>query len=463
MKILYLAHRIPYPPNKGDKLRAYRQIEHLAKSHDVWCACFIDNPRDGRYVRPLRDICRGVVAVPLPRKSAMLRGLAGLARGKTVTESFYQSAKMQEALAHWSVRVDFDIVVAFSSGVAPHALSVPARRHVLDLCDLDSRKWQDYAAESRAPLKWLYALEGRRLARREVEWIEQFDASILITEAEATSLERMASQGRLHIVGNGVDIPPVPDSSHTRPNIPQAPVDSSARERGTHQSPKRKRGDKRTTPENSDPKGRNSDPVVGFVGVMDYKPNVDAVVWFVRHCWPGIRRVHPRATFRIVGRNPLRTVSRFKKSPGVRVVGEVESVQRELQRFDVSVAPLQIARGLQNKVLEAMAHAKPVVLTSGAAEGIDAANGEHFHIADSPTDTIQTVNRLLADPEERKTVGQAARSFVATNHDWRRELLKFEQITTGVMASRQSTDISWRPASTAKDIDVSRAHIFHAP
>ncbi|MCH8244031.1 MAG: glycosyltransferase, partial [Planctomycetes bacterium] len=168
----------------------------------------------------------------------------------------------------------------------------------------------------------------------------------------------------------------------------------------------------------------------------DYKPNVDAVVWFVRHCWAAIRNVHPRAVFRIIGRSPAKRIQRLARLPGVQVVGEVESVYDELRSVDVSVAPLRIARGLQNKVLEAMAAAKPVVLTSGAAQGIDATDGEHFLIADTPEATIRAVNRLLADPEERHAIGHAARCFVGTNHCWERELTKLEQIVTGVISTR---------------------------
>ena len=304
---------------------------------------------------------------------------------------------MRAALAKMSHTTEFDCVLAFSSSMARYALTVPARRHVLDLCDLDSRKWLDYANESRAPLKWLYAAEARRLAQKEIEWIHRFDASILITKAEARHLDGAVPPGKLHIVGNGVHLP---DS-----------IDATSR-------------------------GTDDAPVVGFVGVMNYNPNIDAVVWFVRHCWAAIRRVHPRAVFRIIGRSPTKKILRLVRLSGIQIVGEVESVYDELRSVDVSVAPLRIARGLQNKVLEAMAAAKPVVLTTGAAQGIDATDGEHFLIANTPEATIRTVNRLLADPEERHAIGHAARCFVGTNHCWERELTKLEQIVTGVISTR---------------------------
>jgi len=242
MNVLYLAHRIPYPPNKGDKLRAFRQIAHLSRNHRVTCACFVDAPADMRYVEALQRYCHRVAAIPMVRGRATLRGLLGLATGGTITEHFYRSERMRQALQGLVVRERFDAVVAFSSSMAPYALMVPTPRRVLDLCDLDSAKWTEYAAFTEAPKRWLLALEGKRLATQERAWIRAFDASILISRAEAEALGEGVDRGRLHFVTNGVD--PVDGS------------EPSARDRG-------------------DDPGRPS--TVGFVGVLDYFPNVDAV------------------------------------------------------------------------------------------------------------------------------------------------------------------------------------------
>ncbi|MCH7704795.1 MAG: hypothetical protein IIB61_06765, partial [Planctomycetes bacterium] len=153
MNILYLAHRIPYPPNKGDKLRALRQIEWLARRHRVWCACFVDDPADRKYATELARRCHAVAAIPLNRALAKARGLAGLAVGTTITESFYRHGGMTDRIAKWHRAVGFDTVVAFSSSMASYALSIPGVRRVLDMCDLDSRKWADYAGASRGPAR----------------------------------------------------------------------------------------------------------------------------------------------------------------------------------------------------------------------------------------------------------------------------------------------------------------------
>ena len=401
MNILYLAHRIPYPPDKGDKLRAFRQLEHLAGRHQVWCACFADTPGDAQFTAHLKAFCQEVAVIRLSRTRAMVRGLVGLARGRTLTESFYSHSKMSGILHRWSRSTTFDAVVAFSSSMAPYALQVPGGRHVLDLCDLDSRKWSDYAESSRGPARWLYRLEGRRLAVRERAWIEAFDAAILVTAAEVEALDGPVTPGKLHVVGNGVSLPRL------------------------------NRAESETADDDSPP------AIVGFVGVMDYRPNVDAVEWFVGRCWGRIRAACPGAVFRIIGRSPTRRVRRLAAVPGVEVVGAVEDAMSEVRKLRVSVAPMRIARGLQNKVLEAMAARKPVVLTTRAAEGIRGRHGDEYLVADTPPELIRSVVRLLCDPSARARLGQTARRFVAMKHCWQNELRKFALLVTGASEPRE--------------------------
>ena len=420
MNILYLAHRIPFPPNKGDKLRALRQIERLAGHHRVWCACFVDRPSDQQFVKPLSAYCHKLAAIHLNPARAMLRGVVGMARGKTLTESYYRNARMYDVLRSWSKQVRFDAVVAFSSSMAPYALSVPASRRTLDLCDLDSQKWFDYAATSSGPHALPYAVEGRRLAAREETWLDAFDATILITEAEAALLEPSASRGKLHIVGNGVSLPDLSADATCRPDVSET---------GAYPS------------------------VVGFVGVMDYRPNVDAVCWFVDNCWEAIRKAYPQAVFRIVGRSPTRRVRRLTRATGVEVVGEVHDAAAEILRFSVSVAPMPIARGLQNKVLEAMAAARPVVLSSCAARGLKGRHDQHYVLADTPDETIRAVVHLLGDEARSRQLGSAARRYVATHHRWRRELQRFELIVAGQLPTMSSPRT---PSTAAVDTDSVR-------
>ncbi len=448
MNILYLAHRIPYPPDKGDKLRAFRQIEHLARRHRVWCACFVDDPRDFRHVPGLRDYCADVAAIELRPRFARVRGLWSLARGTTITEGFYASGEMTALLAEWKNATPFDAVVAFSSGMAPYALSIGAQRRVLDLCDLDSQKWSDYAdhleLKRRKSIRdrvfvSIYRMESRRLAAAELRWIDGFDAAVLATESESSPLRSVVSERKLHVVGNGVVLPPnrstVPpglDFSHR-----QLPSDESLSyfqnvPTGLKRSnPDLQLTDCTRTPAPLPARKRSCGPTVGFVGVMDYLPNVDAVNSFAAECWPAIRSRFPTASFRIVGRSPTRTVRKLAQIPGIQVVGEVADVGFELARFDVSVAPLRIARGVQNKVLEAMAAAKAVVLTSKAAQGIMAEDGRDYVVAETGTQFVEAVCLLLADTVARDRIGKSARDFVAEHRRWEPEMKKLEALVNG--------------------------------
>lgn len=398
MNILYLAHRIPYPPNKGDKLRAFRQIEHLARRHRIWCACFLDDPRDARHINDLRQWCAEVGAVEIKPFWAKVRGLTSLCRGRTITEGYYGRRELTRLLERWQSRVRFDAIVAFSSSMAKHALHVSAPRRILDLCDLDSLKWRDYADHItrlrrtgiRDPLlRNIYQLEGRRLAAAELRWIDRFDAAILATEAEAAPLRSLVSSRKIHVIGNGVDLPEM---------------------------------------EPTPPKVANLNPVIGFVGVMDYFPNVDSVTWFASECWPAIHAKFPTATFRIVGRSPTPAVHRLASIPGIEVVGEVNCIADALKDFDVSIAPLRIARGVQNKVLEAMAAAKPVVLSSHAAKGIAAVPEKDYLVADSAEHVTTAVCSLFSNPSLRTQIGQSARQFVATYRRWGTELEKLKAL-----------------------------------
>jgi sugar transferase (PEP-CTERM/EpsH1 system associated) len=295
------------------------------------------------------------------------------------------------ALDRLCLMTQFDSVIAFSSSMAPYALHVPASRRILDLCDLDSRKWLDYADASMGPVRSLYRMEGQRLAQREQEWAKQCNATILISEAEAAPLVQRTSSAHVYHIGNGV-------------NLPAQRLPTS-----------------------------NEHPIVGFVGMMNYRPNVDAVCWFADHCWADLRQILPSAEVRIVGRSPTRKVRSLDSRSGITVVGAVDDLASELRQMDVSVAPMRIARGLQNKVLEAMADSIPVVLTSAAAEGIAGQHDRDFLKADSPTAMTRSILDLLRNPAERMRIGDAGRRFVARYHRWPEVLREFELVVTGAV------------------------------
>jgi len=380
VNVLYLAHRLPYPPNKGDKIRSYHQLAYLSRRHRVWCACFVDDPADEAHLGALRDFCQSVAAIRLSARSATARGLVRLARGGTLTEGYYNDPHMWAVVRSWAASVPFDAVVVFSSGMAPYGLACPARRRVIDFCDWDSLKWADYARGRRGLRRRLFDLEARRLRRRERQWIEQYDASAVITRAEADD----APADRVQVVGNGVEL---------RPYVPP-PVE----------------------------------PRVGFVGAMDYAPNVEAVCRFAERIWPTIRQGVAGATFQIVGRRPTRQVRALAKYPGIEVVGEVADAGAYVDAIAVHVTPLTIARGLQNKVLEAMAAGRATVVSSAAARGIDGQDGRHYVIADEDSAIADAVVSLLQDPVRATALGRSARAFVAERFNWDREMARLEAL-----------------------------------
>lgn len=387
MNVLHLAHRIPYPPDKGDKIRSFHQWQYLAERHDVWCAFFVDDPKEMSHVDTIRRRCRGVIAIPLHRVRATLRGVTRLAAGGSLTEGYYADRRMFQALGAWGRAVAFDAALVFSSSMAPYRRALGARRAVLDFCDWDSLKWRSYAGRRRGVIRRLFALEARRLAAAERRWIREYDACTVVTQAEADALDDRELRRRVHVVGNGV----------TAGERPVASAKGAAHR-------------------------------VGFVGQMDYWPNVDAVQWFADNVWPQVRREVPDATFDIIGRSPTPAVRALARRDGIRVTGAVPDARHHLQGCAVSVAPLRVGRGVQNKVLEAMAAARPVVLSSTAAAGIHATPGRHFLIADSARVMTRDLVTLLKDPSRRATIGDAARTHITRRHTWSQELAKLESL-----------------------------------
>lgn len=384
MKLLYLVHRLPCPPDGGAKIRAAAQLRYLAGRHDVWCAGFLDARGPGRSRRDaleslaaLRAICRDVAAVPLRQSLGLGRAAAGLLTGGTATEGYFAGGRLRREVTAWARRVGFDAVLAFSSSMAPLALQVPARRRVLDLDDFDSRKWAESAGRARWPMRWAYRIEAKRLDRREREWLRRFDASILISEREASLVTDEELRRRVHVVG-----PSLPTQGAADPPVVPRRVDLPR------------------------------EPVVGFVGAMDYGPNVDGASWFAEQVWPRIAGCRPDASWWLVGRSPVRAIRRLDGCGGIRVTGTVPAVEPYLDKMRVAIAPLRIARGVQIKVLMAMTAGRPCVVTPGVAEGLGAHPGKDLLVGESPAEFAEAVLRLLNDDDLAEAVARAGLEFV---------------------------------------------------
>jgi polysaccharide biosynthesis protein PslH len=392
--ILFITNRVPFPPDKGDRIRTFHEIDHLVKSHDVYCACFTHSRREAGSAVALKRWCKDVIAIPWRKTTAAIRAASGWMRGKALTESAYASHDMTRRLRRWSDQIDFDAVIAFSSMMAPYALEVPARRRILDLCDVDSEKWLDYARETRFPASALWRTEGMRVRQLERRCFDAFDATVVITERERQLLEPFADAEQVHVVSNGVRI-----------DAGRIPVSTGCA------------------------------AVIGFLGTMDYAPNVQGVCWFAKHVWPLVRKELPFARFMIIGRNPTRAVRKLASLPGVIVTGEVADARRYLARCRVVVAPLKIARGIPNKVLEAMAAKRPVVATSAVAATIEAEPEREIIVADDPIEMAEKVVGLSWHDGKCEKIGAAGQQFVMSRHRWEDSMRRFEEIVFDRSAS----------------------------
>jgi sugar transferase (PEP-CTERM/EpsH1 system associated) len=386
-----LAHRTPYPPNKGEKIRAFNLLSHLAKSHEVTLVYWVDAIEDLAHTPFLRSLCRGpVIPVRLNRPLAMLRALRSLLNGRSFTEGFYGSSLFQHAVDDALRQGPFDAVFVFSSAVACYAANLEAKSKIVDFVDVDSDKWGQLAHVSPFPLSALYRLEKKRLARFEVAVSKWASRSLFVSLAEAELFKKNGGQGWIDFLANGTDL------ELRRIPLEQIPFHAESSNGATQ------------------PHGAR----LIFVGTMNYYPNIDAVGYFAQEIFPLIRQKLPEAIFEIVGRHPPKAVRRLSRIDGVQVAGEVSDVRSYLIRADVSVAPMRIARGVQNKILEAMALGVPVVATPAAIEGIEVCNGEDVLIGTSAKEFAQQVIELLGNAELRKTITKKAWNTMNQFHNW---------------------------------------------
>ena len=381
--LLFLAHRMPYPPDKGDKIRAYHVLRHLAKRFRVHLGCFADDPEDLRYTAQLSELCESTCILPLNRTKALARGLAGLALGRSLSERYFRDARMTRFVAELVARVKPESIFIYCSAMAPYAMPY-ARDHrvLLDMVDVDSEKWRAYSKNANWPVSRLYEREARAMLRLERRAAMAFDRSFFVSRAEADAFLAQAPEAaeRIGYFQNGVDL------NYFNPARAAA-----------------------------DPFRAGSAPIV-FVGRMDYRPNVEAVEWFARDMLPAIRRRHSNAKFWIVGASPAARVTRLASVPGVHVTGRVPDVRPYLAHAACIVAPLHIARGIQNKMLEAMAMARPVVATPAACEGLSMVAGQDVLVAETPAEFVDAVSAVLSGAADG--LGAAARARAEGDYDW---------------------------------------------
>ena len=392
--LLFLCHRIPYPPNKGDKIRSYHLLCHLSRHYRVYLGTFIDDPADREHRHAVAELCADSYFAEIDPRLAKLASLPQLLRGAPLTSGFYRHRGLAGWIAHTVEQHGLQRALVFSSGVAPF-LDEPryaGLRRVCDLVDVDSDKWAQYSRSQSWPMSWVYRREARTLAELEASIVRRYDASVLVTEQEVALLrDRVADAApRIHAIHNGVD------SEYFQPG------------------------------DYPDPYGAGG-PTLVFTGSMDYWANVDAVCWFADAVLPQLQQQRPELRFAVVGNRPTPAVQRLAERPGVIVTGRVADMRPYLAHAAAAVAPLRIARGVQNKVLEAMAMARPVVVTRAAMDGIVSCEALERLVVDEPAAMAECLLQLLAEGDIAG-YGRIGRDWVLRHYHWERNLQDFDRL-----------------------------------
>ena len=389
--ILFLAHRVPYPPDRGDKIRGFNILKFLAARKRVHLVAFADDVRDIGRENGLTDR----TAIVWRAKSRAVAAVQALIGRKPVSLTAFENVAVGQAVADVLATRDIDTIYVFSSQMAQYIPADTQARVIMDFVDMDSAKFADYGKTQTGPMGWLMRREGRLLAAYEAEVAGRATASLFVSHAEVALFRRDSGADRVFAIENGIDT----DFFDPAATFDRADV---------------------------------SGPIIVFTGQMDYRPNVEAVTWFVTAILPSVRAANPGVSFAIVGRAPTDAVHALAKQPGVIVTGEVADVRGWLAAASVVVAPLKLARGVQNKVLEAMAMARPVVASAPAAEGID--HEDTIAVGDTAAEITEQIVGLLADPVAAIALGRAAREQVKRRYSWEARLAPLDAILGTVLA-----------------------------
>ena len=381
--LLFLCHRIPFPPNKGDKIRSYHLLRYLSAHYRVYLGAFVDDPQDWVYADKLDELCEEVHLVKLNPKFARIKSLLAFCKAQALS-----NWKMSRWVKRLQSKNDMQRVVIYSAVMAQYVTGAEysASKKIADMVDVDSEKWREYSQQKTFPMSWVYHREAKYLLKFESHVAESFNYSLFVSTAEAEKFKELAPivAARVGSYSNGVD---------TDYFCPQQDFSSPY---------------------------KDNECVLVFTGAMDYWPNIDAVSWFAREVFPAVLASNPQTRFYIVGSNPASQVHKLADLPGVVVTGRVEDIRPYLAHAAVAIAPMRIARGIQNKVLEAMAMARPVIVSEAGIEGIDAIHGEDVLVASQTSDYGRYIDNVLT--QKYKTLGYSARRRVIQDFSWENNL-----------------------------------------
>jgi len=392
VNILLLSHRVPFPPNKGEKIRTFYQLKFLSElGHQIHLFSPYEDKEELAHFNTLREsFCKTVKAIPLKHKA--LRLFKGMAKNQSLSIANFYDKNLQQNVDLFLSDNTVDVILCTASSMAEYIFKSSVLKSlnkkpllIMDFMDVDSDKWGQYKQKSSFPMSIIYAREQQLLSTYEKRIVKQFDACYLIAHAEVALFNQQIIQSdKIHVMGNGLD------------TIAFYPIKE---------------------------KKANPYPIFLFTGVMNYKPNVDAVVWFAEKCWGDIIKQHPRARFIIAGMNPNKDIMKLVELTGVEVTGFVDDILPYYHQADIFVAPFRLARGVQNKVLQAFSCALPVISTPMGAEGIICQADQDILIASSPEQFIQQANKLIAQPKLAHSIGESALKIIQQHYSWPCQLL----------------------------------------
>ncbi len=394
MRIFFVCQRVPYPPDRGDKITTFNEIRHLSTAHEVHVFCLGDGSRDLDNIPGLRAYAKSVTAVPVRRSASRLRTLGALVTGKPLSVAAFDEAKLHQAIRRQFAALQPDLIIVYSCNVAQYAEHFAQVPRIMQFADLNSLKWGQYATRSRMPLNWIYGTEQRRLLAYERHIAHSFSHALVCTAVEKRDFECLIPGVPVSLVGNGVDL------DYFR---------SAGR-----------------------PKRRGS---MVFTGVMDYLPNVDAVLWLCDEILPLVQAQVPAASLTICGSRPAAAVLRLAKRPGVRVTGWVADTRPYLDEAEVFAAPMRLARGIQNKLLEGLAMGLPCVTSTAAWSGTVIPRGEGISAIDDPKAFAEHVVRLLGDDDYRASMARRARAAAEHHYRWEAQMAHLDSVVAAVTAS----------------------------
>jgi sugar transferase (PEP-CTERM/EpsH1 system associated) len=430
VNVLFIVHRIPYPPNKGDKIRSFNEIKYLAQKHNIYLAFLVDDEKDLSHLDELRKYCVDFNFDVIKPQWQKFKSVPYLLTKKPLSVPYFYSKKLQAAIDKRLDEAKIDAVICFSSPMAEYIFrsktldvrdvqnvrieqvkrfnmsnkrsdrtsesNIP--RLIMDFVDVDSDKWRMYAGFSKFPLSTIYRREWKTLMSYEQKIGRAFDRSIFVSDKEVELFESFCPQARnlAFAIPNGVDYEYFNPGEHSQSNK----------------------------------LNQHNHPSILFMGAMDYFPNEDAVLYFSREVWPLVKKAMPDAKFVVVGGKPSKGVMALSKmDKGIMVTGFVSDVREYLKTAEVFVAPLRIARGVQNKILEALAAGVPVVARPEAVQGLGNCTG-CVKIEGNSEMFALSILKFLRKSRERQQIVTDARRFLVEHHDWEKNLTRWDKLLT---------------------------------